>query len=34
MELEAVKLLAGVLALFPLFGVGIGLGMIRFKEVL
>ncbi|MBN8521418.1 MAG: F0F1 ATP synthase subunit C [Alphaproteobacteria bacterium] len=28
MELEAVKLLAGALALFPLFGVGIGLGMI------
>ena len=28
MELEAVKLLAGAIALFPLFGVGIGLGMI------
>lgn len=28
MELEAVKLLAGAIALIPLFGVGIGLGMI------
>ncbi len=28
MELEAVKLLAGAIALLPLFGVGIGLGMI------
>mgnify|MGYP000185655629 CR=1 FL=1 len=28
MELEAVKLLAGAIALFPLFGVGIGLGKI------
>lgn len=28
MELEAVKILAGAIALFPLFGVGIGLGMI------
>ena len=28
MELQAVKLLAGALALLPLFGVGIGLGMI------
>lgn len=28
MELEAVKLLAGAIALLPLLGVGIGLGMI------
>jgi ATP synthase F0 subunit c len=28
METEAVKLLAGAIALLPLFGVGIGLGMI------
>jgi F-type H+-transporting ATPase subunit c len=28
MELESVKLLAAALALLPLFGVGIGLGMI------
>lgn len=28
MELEAVKILAGVLALFPLFGVGLALGKI------
>lgn len=28
MELEAVKLLAGAIALLPLIGVGIGLGMI------
>ncbi|MGE4314343.1 MAG: F0F1 ATP synthase subunit C [Pseudobdellovibrionaceae bacterium] len=28
MELEAVKLLAGAIALLPLLGVGLGLGMI------
>lgn len=28
MELEAVKLLAGAIALLPLIGVGIGLGLI------
>lgn len=28
MELEAVKLLAAAIALLPIFGVGIGLGMI------
>ena len=28
MELEAVKLLAGAIALLPLLGVGIGLGLI------
>ena len=28
MELEAVKLLAGAIALLPLIGVGLGLGMI------
>ncbi len=28
MELQAVKYLAGAIALLPLFGVGIGLGMI------
>jgi len=28
MELESVKLLAAALALLPLFGVGLGLGMI------
>lgn len=28
MELEAVKLIAGAIALLPLLGVGIGLGMI------
>jgi F-type H+-transporting ATPase subunit c len=28
MELEAVKILAGALALLPLTGIGIGLGMI------
>ncbi len=28
MELEAVKLLAGAIALIPLLGVGIGLGLI------
>jgi F-type H+-transporting ATPase subunit c len=28
MDIEAMRLLAGALALLPLFGVGIGLGMI------
>ncbi len=28
MELEAVKLIAGAIALIPLFGIGIALGMI------
>ena len=28
MELESAKLIAGAIALLPLFGVGIGLGMI------
>ncbi len=28
MELEAVKLIAGAIALLPLFGIGIALGMI------
>jgi F0F1-type ATP synthase membrane subunit c/vacuolar-type H+-ATPase subunit K len=28
MEIDAMRLLAGALALLPLFGVGIGLGMI------